>query len=363
VRASLPGNAHVPESDATTALGYYDVVRRAFARAAARAGLVEQRLEIAGAGVRLHIAGPGLAPVLEPALSPMLHPGHDRQDPGPNRQDAVIELWDGASTGVGIPDPPWRRRDVIARGDVRSLYGGRLRAQVYLGDEILTMWDCTNRRGIMWVPDARRLPYWVRAAPMRNMLHWAIAGEARHMVHAGAVGDEQSGALLVGPNGSGKSTTALACLDDGLGYVADDCVLAQIAPAPRASALYGTAKLTASGLRLLPRLARCTVTSAEPKYVVEVARVRPELLRASAAISAILLTRVTPGRLELRPVGPAEALRALAPSTILQHPHESAGGLAVMSALVRQVPAFVLDLGSDIGAVAPTIRTLLEAQR
>jgi hypothetical protein len=34
-----------------------------------------------------------------------------------------------------------------------------------------------------------------------------------------------------------------------------------------------------------------------------------------------------------------------------------------MSALVRRVPAYALDLGSDIAAVAPAIRALLEAQQ
>jgi hypothetical protein len=57
-----------------------------------------------------------------------------------------------------------------------------------------------------------------------------------------------------------------------------------------------------------------------------------------------------------------DALRALAPSTILQHSDESAGGLAVMSGLVRSVPAFVLDLGDDIGRVPAAIAELLEAR-
>jgi hypothetical protein len=56
-------------------------------------------------------------------------------------------------------------------------------------------------------------------------------------------------------------------------------------------------------------------------------------------------------------------LRALAPSTILQHADESAAGMAVMAALVRRVPAYHLELGSDIAAVAPAVRDLLGAVR
>ena len=275
----------------------------------------------------------------------------------------MVELWDRATTGIDIPEPPWRLRDVVARGDVRGLSGARIRAQVDTGNEMLTLWDCARRRGITWTTDARCLPYWLRAAPLRSILHWGLASEGRHLLHAAAVGDERAGALLVGPSGSGKSTTALACLDDDLGYVADDYVLAETASSPRAFGLYGTAKLGASSSSLLPALVAEGHHAGEEKLVVDVAGARPELMRRCASISAILLPRVTPGRLTLRPVGAAQALRALAPSTILQHADESAGGMAVISALVRRVPAYVLDLGSDITAVAPAISALLERSR
>jgi hypothetical protein len=65
----------------------------------------------------------------------------------------------------------------------------------------------------------------------------------------------------------------------------------------------------------------------------------------------------------VRPVGAAEALRALAPSTVLQHGHHGAAGLEMAAELVRRVPAYALDLGDDIAAVAPAIRDLLAAGR
>jgi hypothetical protein len=371
VRASPTGDDRMAEPAEDPALAYFRRVRRAFAGAARRGGgYAEHRLQIGGVEVRLRLVGVGLGPVVLPALAPVMGRGG-------GRPDIEVELWDRATTGVGVPPPPWKLRDVITRGDVRGVSGSRIRAQVDTGSESLTMWDSSDRVGIMWAADARRLPYWVRAAPLRSILHWGLASAERHLVHAAAVGDEHSGALLAGPSGSGKSTTALACLQAGLGYVADDYVLAEIAPALRAVGLYGTAKTTIGSLSLLPGLADAVALTPEtpkgvvdiaptpvpPKTVVDIARSRPDLVRRSAAISAILLPRITPGRLALRPVAAADALRALAPSTILQHAHESAGGMAVMSALVRRVPAYALDLGSDIAAVAPAIRTLLEAQQ
>jgi hypothetical protein len=353
VTASLGRDARVDEIGEHAALAYQASVRSAFARAGLRAGIVEQGLQIGDTGILLRFAGCGLPRVLLPALWPVLcsesHP-----------KDIEVELWDETTTGVAIPEPVWRLRDIVARGEVRSLSGGRIRVQVDSCNKVLTLWDCAQRRGIVCAGDAHRLPYWVPAAPLRVILHWSLASRQRHVLHAGAVGDERSGALLVGGAGCGKSTTALACLAGGLGYVGDDCVVAETEPSPRVMSVHGTAKLNAPSVKLLPELPARQLTP-DAKFVVDVADVRPELMRRSAAISVILLPQLTPGRLALRPATAAEALRAMAPSTILQHADESATGMAVMAALVRRVPAYHLELGSEIAAVAPAIRNLLEA--
>lgn len=352
--AGIAEQAPAAATGEDAAPAYLESVRAAFARASLSAGSFEQGLQIGDAGVRLRFAGEGLRRVLLPALSPVLCSSS-------GRKDIEVEVWDEGTTGVGIPEPFWRLRDVIARGDVRSLAGGPVRAQVDSWNRILTLWDSDRRRGVMWAGDAGRLPWWVPGAPLRLILHWSLAGPQRHLLHAAAVGDERSGALLVGSGGSGKSTTALACVEGGVGYVGDDYVVVETGSSPRAVSVYGTAKLNAPSVRLLPELAARRLTPDARKFVVDVAGSRPELMRRSAAISAILLPRVTPGRLALRPASAADALRALAPSTILQHADESATGMAVMAALVRQVPAYRLELGSDIAAVAPAIRDLLEA--
>lgn len=341
-----------PGRQAATA--YFESARRAFRRASRDAGELEQRLQIGDVGVKLRFAGPALSAALLPALSPVLRSGN-----GPN--DFEVELWDEATTGVGIPLPPWNLRDVIARGDVRTLSDGQIRAHVDRWNKILMMWDCERPSGIMWAADAHRLPYWVPAAPLRSMLHWGLASPGRHLLHAAAVGDERSGALLVGPAGSAKSTTSLACVQSGLGYAGDDCVLVEAGPSPRAVSVYGTAKLNAPGVKLLPGLPAWQPSPDASKFIIDVARARPRLMKRSVAISVLLLPEVTTGRVSLRPASAAQALRAVAPSTILQHADESATGMALMSRLVRQIPAYSLALGSDIAAVGPAIRRLLEA--
>jgi hypothetical protein len=149
----------------------------------------------------------------------------------------------------------------------------------------------------------------------------------------------------------------------GLGYVADDCALVDVAAYPRAHALYGSAQIGPASLRILPELASLVsrpATAEPPRLTLDVWRTRPELMRRSAAITAILVPRVTGGPLAVRSISRADALRSLAPATILQQADESANGMAVMAMLVRRVPAFSLELGSDVAAVAPAISELLE---
>lgn len=350
----LGDEALVAQRGRQTAAEYYESVRGAFRRASHDAGELEKCLEIGDVRVKLRFAGSELSTVLLPAFSRVLGSGS-----GPG--DFEVELWDEATTGVGIPSPPWNLRELIARGDVRTA-SGRIRAQVDRGNRIITMWDRERRSAIMWAAAAHRLPYWVRAAPLRSILHWGLASPRRHVLHAAAVGDERSGALLVGPAGSGKSTTALACVRSGLGYAGDDCVLVETEPFPCAHSMYGIAKLNAPSVKLLPGLpARRPSPDDASKFTVDVARAQPWLMKRSVAVSAVILPQVTAGRVLLRPASAAQALRALAPSTILQHADESTTGLALMSRLVRRVPAYILELGSDITSVGPAIRHLLEA--
>jgi hypothetical protein len=351
---SLDEHARANAIDEDEALAYHEAMRRAFARAGLSAGTLEQGLRIGDVGVKLRFAGQGLARVLLPALSPVLCAND-------TRRDVEVELWDETSTGVGAPQPLWHLRDVVARGDVRSLRAGRIRAHVDSSSRMLTVWDRERRHAIVWASAPHRLAYWVPAAPLRTVLHWSVASRQRHLLHAAAVGDEDAGALLVGPAGSGKSTTALACLAGGLGYIGDDLVVTESEPSPRALSVYGTAKLNPPSVRLLPELPAVRPHPEAEKFFVDVARARPDLMRRFARLSVILLPRVTPGRLAIRPATRAEAMHALAPSTILQHPDESATGMAVMTALLRRVPAYHLELGSDVAAVAPAIRGLLEA--
>ena len=75
---------------------------------------------------------------------------------------------------------------------------------------------------------------------------------------------------------------------------------------------------------------------------------------------AILLPKITGAEdTSVEPCTAREALAALLPSTVGQLPAAGAGDGQRMAALVRQLPAYRLHLGREIGQIPAAIQALL----
>ena len=233
------------------------------------------------------------------------------------------------------------------------------------GPGAVTLVDRRSRVLLHRVPDARALPWWERAAPLRAALFWSLTGPGRHLVHAGAVGDEaRGGALLAGAGGSGKTTVALAALAAGLRYVADDYLVLQDGPDPVAWNLYATAKLDAGHRARLPEPAGLATRSPGPepgeKWVLDVAERVPGAIAESLPVRAVIVPRIRGGPTVVREISAGEALLALAPSTAFQMPFDGGAVLASLAALVRGVPCFGLDVGERPSELAGAVERVLE---
>ena len=226
------------------------------------------------------------------------------------------------------------------------------------------MLDHASRVAVFWTASPERVPRYERAAPLRAILDWWGGHHGCRVVHAGAVGADEGGVLLVGKAGSGKSTAVLACLGSGLSYAGDDGVAVTGGVTPAVHSLYCTAKLEPAHLRrALPHLASVLDGSEEAhqgKRMFFLDRARPVELTAGFALRAVLLPRVTGSeRSATRRVSSATALVALAPSTLFQLPGAHQQRLRHMTEVLGRVPAYTLDLGSDLASVAPAIRAVL----
>jgi hypothetical protein len=227
-------------------------------------------------------------------------------------------------------------------------------------------WRVLSRtRGLAatWTADARALPEWEDSCPLRDILHWHSAPASWLLLHAAGVGIDGTGVLLAGAGGSGKSTTTAACVLAGLQTTGDDFVVVD-PQRRRADALYDTIKLDDAALQTLPAWQSAVANPHRPadqKARLHVGLARPAALaRGGFALKAILLPHVAgAAHSSIAPASAAEALRALAPSTMFLLRGGARAAMLKTTALLRGLPAFHLALGRDPMEAASAIRSFL----
>jgi len=212
----------------------------------------------------------------------------------------------------------------------------------------LTLFDRIEHAGLHRVRDCRAVPWWERAAPLRPALFLALGTDDRHLVHAGAVGDDRGGVLVVGARGSGKTTVARAAIDHGLAFVADDYLLLDTSEEPpNAVSLYSTASILSQ-------------PDGGEKTVIDVGSLRPDSLRESLRVRAVVMPHIRGGRARLRRVSPGVALRAWASSTVFHMPFDGGAVMASLADVVRRVPCFALDVGDVAAELAAAVVDVLD---
>ena len=215
-----------------------------------------------------------------------------------------------------------------------------------------------------WVPGLDRLPIFELAMPFRPIAHWWSESIGLQMVHAAAVGTEEHGAVLLGGvSGSGKSTTSLwALTSETLRFLGDDYVLVD-PDAPEVFSLYTTAKIHEPDQARVPHVqAELVGRPEEDKLVAFLHGPYRDRIVERLPVTALLLPRVGGDGPRFTAVGAGEALRRLAPSTVLQFQGSEPGrALAAVRRLVQSVPAFDLALGDDPAATPAAIEAFLVA--
>jgi hypothetical protein len=316
-----------------------------------RAAPVEHCLKVAGRGVSLRFAGTALVPVILPALR---HLSADLTAPA----DLTVLLCDTRSTGVEMPSSPWH----TAHGAAWALRTERF-STLYLPALDGAWWiDRQDRLAIYWTRDASSVPIAARSSPLLTLWAWWLDESGVQLTHAAAVGGANGAALLVGPGGSGKSTTALGCLRSSLRYLADDYCLVDSAPDPVVHSLYSSGKVD---VRDGARFAWLRSAWAEQDVEKALYFLYPTLERrlvSELPLRVILVATVT-GRPEttLTPVSAMEALRAVAPSTLLQLRVgiDSTRAMTRLADVARRLPAYRIGLGTAIEQIPETIARLV----
>lgn len=352
--------ARLAPADVARQLGDYFVSLGEAGRAAGdRAGRTVVRLELAGRSVRLEVAGDparqGLLPALDHAVRSVA-----------TASDFEVIVWDEATNGTPLPPPPWAWPQLGSAVRLSLPAGGEgYRIPPNRDTGSFAMLSLAERRAVVWFADAATLPWHERAAPLKQIWQWWSDTVGVRIIHAGCVGTEAGAALLVGRGGSGKSSTAVLAALAGLDYVGDDYCLLEPVPEPVAHALYATAKLHADHLAQFPDLPPAAVlhpTEAGDKAVLFMEQATPGRMAARLPVRSVLAPRVTGvSRPRLERLSPAEAMRALAPSTLIQLYRHAGTGCGDLADLVRRLPCWRLELGGHLADVPELLRRHLEA--
>lgn len=341
----------------TDPVAFFDEAYRAFQVSERKnEGPIDRFYTVADFGIRLRFSSPTLVPLITPALD---HLAAQRcQAP-----DLTVCLWDSASTGIGMPAPPWSSEDYAARGEISGYSNDRIHTVFDLGSGVLSMLDVERDLAIFWIRDADRLPYWESGAPLRIIFHWWMRRHDNQLTHAAAVGTAEGGVLLVGRGGSGKSTSALACLDSNLSYVSDDYCLVRPHPVPHVYSIYSSGKLTFGSLEKFPCLEPVfsqVRTIKADKLLFFLGEKYHGKITSGFPLRAILLPHVTGGtETSVRPVSQIAALRALAPSSIFQLAGAGRSEFEALARLVKSIPCYALELGRDLKRIPEVISDLL----
>jgi GT2 family glycosyltransferase len=314
-------------------------------RAADELGTITWTVRIAGLDVRFEVAGQAMLDVLVPALRH--HPGHRDAVPAPQLVVRVADRREAA-----LPAAPASAHAEPTRDDSSDrTHLRRWAPDIGLATEL----DLVDSVAIVVVDDARRLPWWERAAPLRHLLGLWAATHDRWLIHAAGLEANGHAVLLAGPGGSGKSTAALHAALRGWGFFGDDYVVVDLSShdAPVVSSLYATGKVVPNEWEQLPTLHPMLLGAGDdhprtPKAVVDLGRCPLIRFADPSPLGTILLPEVTSTRSRSwQPATAGEALRALAPSTVLQMPGAGSSWLAASARLVRSVPVRRVQFSHD----------------
>ncbi len=318
----------------------------------------------AGRPARLRVAGHGLSQKIAEAFRHLL------AKENPAGADLTIDLWDEADTSVPCPvnSEPVEPRLLNSTSYVEfGLILGSLEDR-FIGcqrPQAVTWFDRSGQHLVGWISSHDDLSLYDRGKPLHFPLLLWHSDHGTEVIHAALVSRNGQGVLFAGKGGAGKSTAALACLDAGFDYLGDDyiglesCEYGTFA----GHSLYSATWLMADQLVRFPYLIPHAIYPQRPdqeKTLVLLSRTCPRQLAAVASIRALVLPRITSNpSVQIRPASKAEALLAMAPSSIILRPSSGAVTLNKLARLAEQVPRYWLELGRDLTEISHRVEDLL----
>jgi hypothetical protein len=333
--------------------GGFASMRAAFAAAASIGPdpAVTRQVWLAGRPVELASAGARLTEVLASAFAHLLESRPCRQ------AEAIIEAWDLAVSPVLPPPfagtPEW---SLVRPGVALAIHGNSRFMREQRPGSVIWL-DRGGARLAAAFGNAADFLLYERARPFSRFIAEFCTSLGAEAIHAAMIGVDGRGVLIAGGSGRGKTTSAVDCLANGLDFLGDDTVA--ISPGGAGGftgySLYASARVHPVQLSRWPGLLSHWVPPGpdDDKAMLLPIETCGIQMPRFLPIAAIVIPRVAPGPVTLRPASGAAAFHAL----VLQSPENRRLALRrdqfdLIARLTRTVPTYVMDVGPDSRDVA-----------
>jgi hypothetical protein len=310
--------------------------------------LTSAAFDLAGHTIGVNAVGCALA---ESIARPLSHLGGS---PGP--QALTVDLWDAEETAV--PSPLVSSREgpgaVTSSSDGRFLLHDRPEAVMALDREEQHLIGC--------FVSSSRLSQGDRARPLSLPLAVWCSDHDVQLIHAGLVAADGHGVLLAGLSGAGKSTAALACASAGFDFLGEDLVALTVSQGGdfTGHSVYNSSLLEPSHLSVFPPAPAGTVRGRSPED--EKAMLFLERAARAAPVRVLALPRIVSSANSRTPrATKGQALRTLAPSSLVKRAVPPRASLKRMAELVDRVPSYWLDMDRDLAAIPARVQRMLIA--
>lgn len=349
-----------PETGVQRCPDFLAGTREAFEEAARSSptGIRQFYYHFAGLPVRLRAAGPELADQVSRCFRPL----EVEYSGGPFALN--IDIWDRTHTGVGCPGVPFAPESSDPLGGGLLTQFGKGMVVRYERTASVMALDRIRNEVFLCVQDAYKRELHERAKPFPHLLATWYQDHGVQQLHSGLVSRAGRGVLLSGGSGCGKSTCAIVCALHKFDFLGDDNVGLELTNRSCVGhAYYNSVRLDEAGLRRFPELARkshAPIGRWDSKSMVYMSDAVPHQLAARTHIEAIVVPSIVgTGATRLAEASKGAALRSLAPSTLLVPLGPRARGLAGIAELVRRVPCYQLNIGTNVENIPDLVQQLV----
>ncbi len=277
----------------------------------------------------------------------------------------TIFMWDENESGISLPNPPWVTPDNLLEDTFVQFHLDYYFAERFHNQSILYLYNLKENSAFCVIKDADQLINYFVAAPFIKLISVWASKQKLNILHAGCVSLNNKGVLIVGKSGKGKSSTSVQCVIDGLDYLSDDYILIDdTGEKTVAYSIFNTGKLKFNHIEKFKKIQsfiEIGKLDQNNKPLLFLAPIFKDQIKQNTEVKAIIVPLITSNvTANYYRISSIEALKALAPSTLVQLRINGLNELKSLADLTRKFPNFCLELGSDFEDISFKVKKIIE---